>query len=94
VKTLFDYYGPKIVEVLPQISPERDPRSCQPGDSILFEIDGVAFTLLEELLRDGTHVTWRTLITAHPDDERLGQEEWIAFNLTIALPDDRVIVRG
>lgn len=83
----------KIVE-LTFGPPDQDPRSCEPGDAILFESQGVAYTLLEELMRDSTHVTWRTLITAHWDEAKVGTEEWVGLNLTKPLLEGGVIVRG
>jgi len=84
----------EIVELDRERWQGRDPRSCEPGDTIFFEDDGVAFTLLEELMKDDTHVTWRTLITAHPDEDRVGKEEWVGVNLAEPLPRDRILIRG
>ena len=91
MKTLADYYP---ITISLTTAPERDTSSCQPGDAILFEEKGVVYTLLEELMRDKTHVTWRALITAHWDGDKLGKEEWIGFNLTKPLLDGAIIVRG
>lgn len=84
----------EIIELHNGMTPERDPRSCEPGDAILFESQGVAYTLLEELMRDSTHVTWRTLITAHWDEAKVGTEEWVGLNLAKPLLEGGVIVRG
>ncbi len=94
MKTLADFY-PRIVEISRfSTSPELDTRSCEPGDAILFEGHGIVYTLLEEMLRDKTHVTWRVLVTAHWDVSLLGTEDWVGLNLTKPLPDGAVIVRG
>lgn len=79
---------------LGMICPESDPRACQPGDVILYEKQGIVYTLLEELMRDNTHVTWRALITAHSDDEKLGTEEWVGLDLTRPLLDGGRIIPG
>jgi len=90
VKTLADYYP---ITITLAMAPEQDTRTCEPGDAILFEGMGIAYTLLEELMRDHTHVTWRALVTAHWDDAKVGKEEWVGLNLT-KLPDGAIIVRG
>lgn len=90
MKTLADYYPITIT----LMAPEQDTRSCEPGDAILFEGMGIAYTLLEEMMRDDTHVTWRVFVTAHWDDDKVGAEEWVGLNLTKSLPDGGIIVRG
>jgi hypothetical protein len=94
IKTLADFYPLKFVTISLTTPPERDTGSCQPGDAIIFEDTGVVYTLLEELMRDTTHVTWRALISAHWDESKLGTEEWVGLNLTKPLLDDAIIVRG
>ena len=76
------------------ICPESNPRSCQPGDAILYEDKGIVYTLLEELMRDNTHVTWRALVVAHCDDEKLGTLEWVGLDLTRSLLDGGRIISG
>ena len=94
MKTLADFYPSKLITVSFEPRDELDTRHCEPGDAILFEETGVVYTLLEELMRDNTHVTWRVLITAHWDDSKLGTEEWVGLNLTKPLLDGVIIVRG
>lgn len=84
----------KFVDVSLGICLENDPRACQPGDAIMYEEEGVVYTLLEELMRDDTYVTWRALITAHDDDDKLGAEEWVGIDLTRPLLDGGRIIRG
>lgn len=83
----------EIVELLNGMTPERNPRTCEPGDTILFEQRGVAYTLLEEMMRDATHSTWRVLVVVHWDETKIGREEWVGFTPTKPLHDG-IIVRG
>jgi hypothetical protein len=94
IKTLADFYPSKLVTISLSPPPERDTRTCEAGDAILFEEKGIAYTLLEELMRDDTHVTWHVLITAHWDESKLGTEEWVGLDLTRPLLDGAILVRG
>lgn len=53
---------------------------CESGDTLFNEKDGLAYLLLEELLRDNTCISWRALITSHQNEDFVGQEIWIQLS--------------
>jgi hypothetical protein len=73
---------------------ERELGSCVTGDSILFEGEGLIYTLLEELIKEPSHSTWNVMVTAHEDERMLGSQLWFCFSLTELTFSGGVIIRG